>query len=170
MSLHNSHFWSLKVGAAAVRAFEGKVISPVQESCYILLVGGWRKMAHLLSPTCLHKPCQRWGKKNGEMFHVFCLFLPKAKKKEKERKSGRAKESLDRYSDIPREDVAGMKACHFVRDDHGTAPPPFPPPLFWNRLCQNLKDISFLLCPTTQNRNGTLKWGVYKAVKFVLLI
>ncbi len=34
----------------------------------------------------------------------------------------RAKESWDRYSDIPRQDVAGMKACHFVRDDHETAP------------------------------------------------
>lgn len=48
------------------------------------------------------------------MFHVSCLFLPKAKR--------RAKESWDRYSDIPREDVAGMKACHFVTDDHETAP------------------------------------------------
>lgn len=54
-------------------------------------------------------------KKNGEMFHVSCLFLPKARKK-------RAKESWYRNSDIPREDVAGMKACHFVRDDHETAP------------------------------------------------
>lgn len=59
MSLHNIHFSSLKEDAAAVWAFEGKVISPVQRSCYILLVGGWRKMAHLLSLTCLHKPCQR---------------------------------------------------------------------------------------------------------------
>lgn len=48
------------------------------------------------------------------MFHVSCLFLPKAKR--------RVKESWDRYSDIPREDVAGMKACHFVTDDHETAP------------------------------------------------
>lgn len=59
MSLQNIHLRSHKEGAAASGAFEGKVISPVQRSCYILLVGGWRKMAHLLSPTCLHRPCQR---------------------------------------------------------------------------------------------------------------
>lgn len=81
----------------------------------------------------------------------------------------RVKESRDRYSDIPREDVARMKACHFVKDDHETAPPFFPF-FFSNRLCHNLKDILFLLCPTTQNRNMTLRWGVYKPVKFVLLI
>lgn len=124
-------------------------------------------MAHLLSSTCLHKPCQRF-KKNGEMFHVSCLFLPKAKKE--------GKESGERYSDIPGEDVARMKACHFVRDDHETAPPPQPPPppffffFFGNRLSQNMKDILFLLCPTNESTNGTLKWGVYKLVKCILLI
>lgn len=79
MYLHNIHFMSLKEGAVVLWAFEGKVISLVQRNCYILLVGGWRKMAHLLPSTCLHKPCQRFFK-NGEMFHVSCLFLPKAKK------------------------------------------------------------------------------------------
>lgn len=125
---------------------------------------GWRKMAHLLSPTCLHKTCQALKKKekNGEMFHVSCLFLPKAKR--------RAKESWDRYSDIPREDVAGMKACHFVTDDHETAPLFFFLFFFWIRLCQNLRDILFLFCRTAQNRNGTLKLGVYKPVRCVLLI
>lgn len=82
----------------------------------------------------------------------------------------RAKESRERYSDIPGEDVARMKACHFVRDDHETVP--HLPPLFFfkNRLCQNMKDILFLLCPTTENTNGNLKWGVYKLVKCILLI
>lgn len=65
-------------------------------------------------PTCLHKLCQRWKKKMGK-----CFMSPVFPCQQQKR---RAKESWDRYSDIPREDVAGMKACHFVRDDHETAP------------------------------------------------
>lgn len=53
------------------------------------------------------------AKKEREMFHVSCLLFQKQK--------GRAKESCERYGDIPQEDVPAMKACHFVRNDHGTA-------------------------------------------------
>lgn len=34
----------------------------------------------------------------------------------------RANESQCGYTDTPREDVAGIKGCHFVRNDHETAP------------------------------------------------
>lgn len=93
------------------------MISPEQRSCYILLVvrlkkNGTPPLSDMSSQDL--SSLKKKKEKNGEMFHVSCLFLPKAKR--------RAKESWDRYSDIPREDVAGMKACHFVTDDHETAP------------------------------------------------
>lgn len=92
------------------------MISPEQRSCYILLVVRLKKNGTppLSDMSSQDLSSLKKKEKNGEMFHVSCLFLPKAKR--------RAKESWDRYSDIPREDVAGMKACHFVTDDHETAP------------------------------------------------
>lgn len=49
------------------------------------------------------------------MFNVSCLFQPRVQKK-------RANEIQCEYSDIPRKDVAGIKVCHLVKDDHKTAP------------------------------------------------
>lgn len=75
------------------------------------------------------------------MSPVFSCRKQKIKNKE-------GKKSQDRYNDMPREDVTGMKACHFVRDVHE-----MPPFLFFeNRCCQNLKDILFLFCSTTRDR------------------
>lgn len=116
MSPPNAHFGSLKDGASAIEVFEAEVISEMQSSRFILVA--WQlqeKCAPPFSSSLLHKICQRWRKENGEMFHLSCLFLPKAEKK-------RANESQCGYTDIPREDVAGIKGCHFVRDDHKTAP------------------------------------------------
>lgn len=81
MSLHNIHFRSLKEGVA-VWAFEGKVISPVQGK--LLYFVGWRLEKNGTSPLSdLSSQALSKMKKNGEMFHVSCLFLPKAKKEGK---------------------------------------------------------------------------------------
>lgn len=131
----------------------------VCRSSYILLVGGWRKMAHLLHQTGLHKSkIKKWG-------NVSCLLSFPAKNK----KEGKRKAGLDTVTYQGRK-WQGWKPVIFVRDHHATAPLLFPFFSFWSRLCQNLKDILFLFFVTTQYCCGTLKWGVYKPVKCVLLI
>lgn len=78
--------------------------------CWLAVGEKWHTSSLRLVFTGLVKD----EKKRG---NVSCLLSFPAKSKK-----GGQKESWDRYSDIPREDVAGMKACHFVRNDHETAP------------------------------------------------
>lgn len=91
MSPPNIHFGSLKDCAATIEVFEVEVISEMQRSRFYfgcLAVAGGKKRTsslHLLFFTRFVKD----GEKNGEMFHVSCLFLPKAKKR------GQTKASAD---------------------------------------------------------------------------
>lgn len=98
MSFHNLHFSQIKGGAAAFfcvcwgGGFEGKVIASVQRSCciYFLWVDGWRKMAHLLLLTCLHKSCQAKEKRKKKGGNVSCLLsFPAESKKEGKEKAGK---------------------------------------------------------------------------------
>lgn len=59
--------------------------------------------------------------------------------------------------------MAGMKACHFVRNDHEM--PPFFLPLLKTDFffCQNLKDILFLFCGATRDGDETLKMECLQA-------
>lgn len=118
MSLQNFYFWNLKDCCCfCFLGLWGKGdLSRAEKLLYFVgcaVEEKWHTSSLRHVFTRLVK-LKKKKEKNGEMFHVSCLFLPKAKR--------RAKESWDRYSDIPREDVAGMKACHFVTDDHETAP------------------------------------------------
>lgn len=57
------------------------MISAVQTSCYfcwLAVAGKWHTSSLRLAFTRLVK-----DEKNGETFHVYCLFLPKAKKEGK---------------------------------------------------------------------------------------
>lgn len=119
MSLQNFYFWNLKDCCCfCFLGLWGKGdLSRAEKLLYFVgcaVEEKWHTSSLRLVFTSLVELKKKKKEKNGEMFHVSCLFLPKAKR--------RAKESWDRYSDIPREDVAGMKACHFVTDDHETAP------------------------------------------------
>lgn len=92
----------------------------VCRSSYILLVGGWRKMAHLLHQTGLHKSkIKKWG-------NVSCLLSFPAKNK----KEGKRKAGLDTVTYQGRK-WQGWKPVIFVRDRSScNCPPPFPLFLF----------------------------------------
>lgn len=86
MSPPNIHFGSLKDGASAIEVFEAELISEMQSSRFIL--AAWQlqeKCAPPLSSFSSSLDLSKMEKKNGEMFHVSCLFLPKVGKKEGKR-------------------------------------------------------------------------------------
>lgn len=86
MSLHNIHFSSLKEGAAAVWAFEGKVISPVQGSCYICWLAFGEKW-HTSSPDLSSQALSKMKKKKWG--NVSCLLsFPANSKKGGQKKAG----------------------------------------------------------------------------------
>lgn len=91
------------------------MISAAQTSSYFcwLVVAGKKKSG---APPLLDLPSQGLSKmrKMGKCFMSTVFSCQKLKR--------RAKESLERYPDTPWEDVAGIKVCHFVRNDHKTAP------------------------------------------------
>lgn len=69
MSSPNIHFGNLKDGGSAIEIFEAEVISEMQISRFILVLGSCRKKAHLSSPSSvLYKICQSWG--NGKWGNV----------------------------------------------------------------------------------------------------
>lgn len=83
MSPPNIHFGSLKDGASAIEVFEAEVISEMQSSRFILVA--WQLQEKGAPPLSIFSSSQdlsEMEKKNGEMFDVSCLFLPKAEKKE----------------------------------------------------------------------------------------
>lgn len=155
MSPPNIHFGSLKDCASAIEVFEAEVISEMQSSHFIL--GAWQLQEKGAPPLSIFSSSQDLSKMEKKMGKCFMSLVFSCQKWKKTR----ANESQCGYTDIPREDAAGIKACHFVRDDHKTAPIFYFCFFFPLKDCQDLKGILFLGCPTTGNRCGTLKWNVY---------
>lgn len=115
MSPPNIHFGSLKDGASAIQVFEAEVISELQSSCFILVA--WQLQEKGAPPLSISssQDLSKMEEKKGKCFMSLVFSCQKRKKK-------RANESQRGYTDTPREYVAGIKGCHFVRDDHKTAP------------------------------------------------
>lgn len=91
MSPPNIHFGSLKDGTSTIEVFEAEVISEMQRSHFILVA--WQLQEKGAPPLSIFSSSQdlsKMEKKNGEMFHVSCLFLPEAGKKR-----GQTKASVD---------------------------------------------------------------------------
>lgn len=126
--------------------------------CWLAVGEKWHTSSLRLVFTSLVKDEKK--KKMGKCFMSPVFSCQKQKR--------RAKESWDRYSDIPRKDMAGMKACHFVRDDHETAPLFFfsfffSPPFFETDFVRIWRIYCFCFALPLENRNGTLKIGCLQA-------